>query len=52
MYYTLDGSMPTAGSKKYTEPFVVESPGVVKAITIVDGKVAGEQVAEKKFVAK
>jgi hexosaminidase len=52
MYYTTDGSMPTTGSQKYTEPFVIESPGVVKAITVVNGKVVGEQAAEKSFSGK
>ena len=38
IYYTLDGSEPTAQSTLYTEPFAVSTEGtVVKAITIAEG---------------
>ncbi len=34
IYYTLDGSRPTAGSAKYTEPFTITDPCHVAAIAI------------------
>lgn len=34
IYYTLDGSTPSAGSTPYREPFVVDRSLVVKAITV------------------
>ncbi|HKM39481.1 MAG TPA: S-layer homology domain-containing protein, partial [bacterium] len=43
IYYTLDGTTPTSGSTKYTEPFTVEAPGdeggpvIVKAIGMRSG---------------
>lgn len=37
IYYTINGDEPTLSSKKYTEPFLLEDGGVVKAIA-GDGK--------------
>ena len=33
-YYTTDGSLPTAASKKYTQPFSINSTTVVKAVAV------------------
>ncbi len=38
IYYTLDGSTPTSGSKKYTSPITINKVGVIRAVTYVDGK--------------
>lgn len=38
VYYTLDGSMPTADSRRYEAPLPLPLGGHVKARTIVDGK--------------
>jgi predicted alpha-1,2-mannosidase len=35
-YYTTDGSVPTAASKKYTAPFIVDTTTTVKAISVND----------------
>ncbi|MCR4604041.1 MAG: chitobiase/beta-hexosaminidase C-terminal domain-containing protein [Prevotella sp.] len=45
IFYTLDGSEPTAQSTPYTEPFNVSSPLTVKAVAMGDGYPLGE-VAE------
>ncbi|WP_426493501.1 glycoside hydrolase family 20 protein [Hymenobacter sp. 102] len=40
--YTLDGSAPTASSKRYTQPFPVSSSAVIKAASFEDGKLMGK----------
>ncbi|HOV14902.1 MAG TPA: alpha-amylase family glycosyl hydrolase, partial [Spirochaetota bacterium] len=37
IYYTIDGSTPTEGSKKYTEPFTLTETAVVRAMSVKDG---------------
>jgi hypothetical protein len=47
IYYTLDGSVPTLKSSRYSEPFLLTSKSTVKAIVMKDGFVDGEmQVKE------
>lgn len=50
MYYTTDGSTPSASSTEYTEPFEIANEGdtVVKAISINE-KGISSSVVEKKF---
>jgi len=38
IYYTLDGSRPTSGSRKYSLPINIKKVGVIRAVTYVDGK--------------
>lgn len=37
IFYTLDGSKPTAESLRYTEPFEVTQNGIIKAVGVRDG---------------
>lgn len=37
IYYTTDGTVPTAESKQYTEKFLVSSDTTIKAIAVKDG---------------
>ena len=48
IYYTLDGSTPTAGSTLYTAPFVLSSTATVKAIAISSG-ISNSRVTSKKI---
>ncbi|GAB3821660.1 family 20 glycosylhydrolase [Pontibacter rugosus] len=50
IFYTLDGSTPTAKSLKYTKPFVLNKAAEVKAGSFVDGKLVG-QVTSKVYDA-
>ena len=47
VYYTVDGSTPTAESTLYSAPFTLNSTTVVKAIAIKDG--VSSEVATKNF---
>jgi hypothetical protein len=38
IYYTLDGSMPSSGSKSYSKPIAINKVGVIRAITYIGGK--------------
>lgn len=42
VYYTLDGSIPTTSSKKYTGPLSLTKTTVVKAISYEEGKIKSE----------
>jgi len=48
IYYTLDGSVPTAGSTLYSAPVTISASTTVKAIAIVNGK--SSFVDEASFV--
>ena len=50
IYYTTDGSMPTADSTPYTEPVMVEESTVFKAIAIVDNGVS--EVATARYIIR
>lgn len=48
IYYTIDGSTPTADSTPYTTPISVESTTTIKAIAVLDGEVS--EVASARYV--
>jgi len=50
VYYTTNGEQPTTQSKKYTVPIRIDSSLVLKAITVVDGKVMSGVPAQQSFV--
>ncbi len=49
IYYTTDGTAPTAESTAYTEPFAINATTTVKAIAVKDADQS--EVAEKIFTA-
>src|SRR5262249_17767722 len=49
IYYTIDGSAPTAQSVRYLAPFLIASDLTVKAVAVEDGKPG--QVGSEKFSA-
>ncbi len=49
IFYTTDGSLPTAQSNPYTEPIAVNESLTLKAVNIVNGKVMGLKPAEQSF---
>ena len=42
IYYTTDGSIPTAKSKQYTEPLQIKKNTVLRAVSVEEGKMASE----------
>ncbi|HRI21973.1 MAG TPA: FN3 associated domain-containing protein, partial [Panacibacter sp.] len=50
IYYTVEGSIPTLQSIKYSEPIKVESSATVKAVTVLNGVVMGLKPNELNFV--
>ncbi|HUC80717.1 MAG TPA: family 20 glycosylhydrolase [Flavisolibacter sp.] len=50
VYYTTDGSQPTTQSVKYTAPVRIDSSLVLKAVTVVSGKVVSANPAQQSFV--
>ena len=50
IYYTTDGSMPTAASKRYTAPFLVTSTGRITAVAFA-GNVPSPIVSESYTIA-
>jgi hypothetical protein len=49
IYYTLDGSEPGAGSRTYTQPFLIDSTAILKAVTDVSG-LGRSRVTEEKYI--
>jgi hexosaminidase len=47
--YTLDGSDPTASSSIYTHPISINNSTLLKAATVVNGKIMGAKPAEQNF---
>lgn len=52
IYYTTDGSVPTAASQLYTKPFEVAVPARVNAIAVPAEKGSGSSVVSKLFFNK
>ncbi|WP_319503504.1 family 20 glycosylhydrolase [uncultured Draconibacterium sp.] len=52
IYYTSDGSEPTALSNKYTQPFTISKSGTVKAVVIQDGKQKSQPLATDFIIHK
>lgn len=50
IYYTIDGSLPTKESLKYTTPVNITSSATIKAVTVLNGKLMGLKPAEQTFV--
>lgn len=50
IYYTLDGSDPTASSQQYTAPFTVSCNTTVKAIAELDGEVSDVVYADYEIL--
>jgi hexosaminidase len=49
IYYTLDGTEPTANSIKYVKPFAIAKSAKIKAGIFIDGKLV-RQTSEKEIV--
>ncbi|MCG7860162.1 chitobiase/beta-hexosaminidase C-terminal domain-containing protein, partial [Flavihumibacter sediminis] len=50
IHYTLDGSYPTTGSPFYTGPITIHGNTTLKAITVKNGRVKGNESAVQQFV--
>ena len=50
IYYTLDGSDPTAASTQYTAPFMLNSDATVKAVAELEGEMSGVMSARYEIV--
>ena len=50
IYYTTDGEEPVLQSNKYTGPVEINSSVVLKASTVVNGRIMGVQAAKQNFV--
>ncbi len=50
VYYTTDGTPPNLQSKKYSVPVAINASVVLKAITVVDGKIMSALPAQQSFV--
>lgn len=49
IYFTTDGSEPTAASARYTQPFPLAQGGVVKAVAMIDANQQQSQVVTVDF---
>lgn len=50
IYYTLDGSVPDLESQLYTEPLVLDQTTIIRAISVVDGKVDSDCASFSYFI--
>lgn len=49
IYYTLDGTSPGAQSLKYTQPIRIDSSAILKAVTVLKGKVMNLKATAQTF---
>ena len=49
MYYTLDGTEPSAASKVFNDSFLVENPTTIKAVAYDSGTDKYSEIVSKKF---
>ena len=50
LYYTLDGSIPTASSPQYTGPITLDSTSVVRVVSIEEGKLPSDVVTASYII--
>ncbi len=50
VYYTLDGTEPNLQSQKYTQPIEIKTSALLKASTVLNGRVMGVQATSQNFV--
>lgn len=50
IYYTTDGTEPTINSRKFISPIEINSSLLLKASTVLNGRVMGTQAARQNFV--
>ncbi len=50
IYYTTDGSVPTASSHRYTAPLPIHISGVIRAIAVADGGFPSVTSATSKYL--
>ncbi len=50
IYYTLDGSVPDRDSMLYSEPLILDRTTVIRAISVVDGKVDSDCASFSYFI--
>ncbi|MFB9864398.1 glycoside hydrolase family 20 protein [Rufibacter immobilis] len=49
IHYTTDGTEPTVKSPQYIQPLQIDSSVVIKAVSVMSGKVMGLKAAEQAF---
>ena len=52
IFYTLDGSMPTKNSKKYSDDIIINNTTVIRAISYKEGYLPSEVVSRTYFVGR
>lgn len=50
IYYTLDGSVPDLESQLYTRPLVLDQTSIIRAISVVEGKVPSDCASFSYFI--
>lgn len=50
IYYSIDGTEPTLNSYKYIQQIEMNSSALLKAVTVINGRIMGVQAASQHFV--